>query len=232
MELSGHYETAILVFANSSQEELRHKDIANGAMLFDELTQHTLKKVRKTGLPYFHFSERQQYGDSFGERFVSAIQAVFDKGYENIITLGNDTPQLKVSHILKAHQQLKSKKIVLGPSADGGFYLMALNRLQFCSTEFKNLAWQTSGLVKEISNLMTFSGIEVIRLPTLLDLDNTTDLRIFVDSFQGVLHRLLSIILDLLKLKEGIIDSISSDTHSFFHNNFYNKGSPPAVLHH
>ena len=49
------HRTAILVFAHSSQEELKHKKITNGTSLFDALTQQALKTVQRAGIPYFHF---------------------------------------------------------------------------------------------------------------------------------------------------------------------------------
>ncbi len=131
------HKTAILVFARSSKEETVHKSIYNGAQLFDSLTDYTLEIASKTHLPYFHFSEEQQIGDTFGERFINAIQAVFEKGYEQVITIGNDTPQLKVSHIIEAEKQLSSNKSVLGPSADSGFYLMGLHKSQFDHYAFR-----------------------------------------------------------------------------------------------
>ncbi|CAN0575163.1 unnamed protein product, partial [Ectocarpus sp. 12 AP-2014] len=66
-----------------------------GERVFETLTKETLRKVKRTKQPYFHISEKEQTGNSFGERFTNAIQTVFDKGYEHIITVGNDTPQLK-----------------------------------------------------------------------------------------------------------------------------------------
>ena len=106
------HKTAILVFANSSQEEISHKAIPKSGLLFDMLTQRTLKTVKKTKLPYFHLTEEHQVGDSFGERFTNAIQMVFTKGFEQIITIGNDTPQLRVSHILDASGHLENGKEV------------------------------------------------------------------------------------------------------------------------
>jgi len=73
--------TAILVFANSAKAEMQIKPIRKGAVLFDKLTQETLQKVKKTGLPYFHISEQEQKGKTFGERFTKAIQTVFENGH-------------------------------------------------------------------------------------------------------------------------------------------------------
>ncbi|MGB5435124.1 MAG: DUF2064 domain-containing protein, partial [Maribacter sp.] len=122
MNAINEHHTAILVFALSSEEEQKRKKIRNGDRLFSALSEHSLNIVAKTGLPYFHYTEKEQVGDSFGERFTNAIQEVFNRGFKQIITIGNDSPQLKISHIQRAAVLLDHNKSVIGPSADGGFY--------------------------------------------------------------------------------------------------------------
>ncbi|WP_422082711.1 TIGR04282 family arsenosugar biosynthesis glycosyltransferase [Ulvibacterium sp.] len=221
-----HQKTAILLFANSGKEELKHKPVENGAGLFDELTKYTLGEVEKTGLPFFHLTEKHQKGDSFGERFAHAIQAIFDKGYDSIITLGNDTPHLHFSHIQEAHAQLKSKKLVLGPSVDGGFYLMGIHRSQFHAVSFANLPWQTSKLFKAIIDWADIGEEELTRLQPLIDLDQLHDVRNLLSRFRtfpkAVLRLLVQIIYRRVQ-KYGFVPT-SIDSH-FLHIPF-NKGSP------
>jgi len=171
------HKTAILVFARSSQEETTHKSIPNGKQLFDALTNHVLKTASKTQLPYFHFSEEKQIGNTFGECFTNAIKEIFDKGYDQIITIGNDTPQLKVSHILEAEKQLNANTSVLGCSTDGGFYLMGLHKSQFHPLAFQQLAWQTSDLSKQLLKRIKSENREVFQLPMLTDIDTSTDIK-------------------------------------------------------
>lgn len=53
-------KTAILIFANSSSEELKTKKIQRSALLFDHLNQKVLKIARSTGLPYFLFQKKNR----------------------------------------------------------------------------------------------------------------------------------------------------------------------------
>ena len=92
--------TAILIFANTAQFEAEQKAFPSSKMLFDKLNTQILKIVNETGLPYYHFSEKEQIGTTFAERFSNAIAAVFKMGYGQVITVGNDTPHLKAYHIL------------------------------------------------------------------------------------------------------------------------------------
>lgn len=170
------HSTAILVFARSSKEEQMQKNINNGIELFNVLTEHTLHTVGKTGIPYFHYTENEQNGDNFGERFTNAIQSVFDKGFDRIITIGNDSPQLKRGHIEDAFHQLDTKKVVLGPSIDGGFYLLGLRKEQFEPTIFRELPWQTSQLTSQLKKHFFANGIQLIQLQWLYDIDDRKDL--------------------------------------------------------
>lgn len=111
---SKHNGTAILLFANSPEEDLNNKCIPNGNVLFSGLTKHTLSVIGQTEIPYFHFTEAEQVGNSFGERFVNAIQYIFNKGFDRVITIGNDTPQLRPADILKADRELGPNNCILG----------------------------------------------------------------------------------------------------------------------
>jgi hypothetical protein len=73
-------KTAILVFANNAEKELLSKSIRS-ASVFDLLNTETLKTVRKTGLPFYHYSEKEQIGKTFAERFTNAIKSIYDRGY-------------------------------------------------------------------------------------------------------------------------------------------------------
>lgn len=219
-ELNEH-KTAILVFALSSQEEQKHKNINNGDHLFNALSEHTLKIVKKTGLPYFHYTEKEQEGDTFGERFTNAIQSVFNRGFKQIITIGNDTPQLKASHIRKTALLLSNDTSVLGPSADGGFYLMGLHRENFDLRKFKDLPWQTSNLGNELKKEFSTTQNSLVQLDRLFDIDNSQDLY-FISKFSNQLT---------LNIKRIIISLIET-TSAFFKIEFIFEGQFQSKIHH
>lgn len=108
--------TAILIFAQSAERESKLKLFLKSEVLFSELNKHTLSTVEKSGLPYFHFSEKEQNGPTFAERYVNAIQSVYDQGYDTVITIGNDTPQLTTKHLHHTVEKLQECPIVLGPT--------------------------------------------------------------------------------------------------------------------
>ncbi|MGB3150839.1 MAG: DUF2064 domain-containing protein [Maribacter sp.] len=224
------YKTAVLVFANSSHEELLHKPMPKSELLFDTLTQETLKKVKKTGLPYFHLSEKEQKGKSFGERFTNAIQTVFDQGFENIITIGNDTPQLQTRHLLETKGALDAGRTVLGPSVDGGFYLMGIHKSNFEPESFKNLPWQRFSLLNRISFILDRSDALLYKLPVLGDIDNIKDVKRLISFRKSISSTLLNLLTLLIAFENRIIDGFFQAILNIFLQRPFNKGSP-LLLH-
>jgi len=219
-------KTAILVFANSAQEELLHKPIIGGGALFEQLTKRTLKIAKSSGLPFFLYSEKNQIGDTFGERFVNAIQETYDLGFENIIAIGNDTPHLSKHHLLESVKQLENNKFVLGPSTDGGFYLIGLPKSQFNPDIFLKLPWQSRHLTKSISLLIKTATTKVIKLQVLYDIDTIEDLKTISkisSHLPIILQKIIKSILHSLQEISQRIKIIKSFNDLQFN---YNKGSP------
>ena len=219
-------QTAVLIFAKSSQEEKKFKSFAKGNALVDELNVTILQTVKNTKLPYFLFTEKEQIGNSFGERFSNAIQSVFEKGFDSVITVGNDSPQLTKRHILKASNEINENKFVVGPSIDGGFYLMGLSKKQFDELAFSDLPWQTSHLEKCISNQISAQQIEIIKLGTLLDIDSASDLKALFKLSQRISGKLLSILSSILNANVSISPSTKLLIGRQEKRNYFNKGSP------
>ncbi|NRD19292.1 DUF2064 domain-containing protein [Winogradskyella eckloniae] len=222
-------QTAILIFANSAEKELMSTSHSS-ADFFELLNTETVKTVKKTGLPYFHCSEKEQIGNTFGERFTNAIAAIYNKGFKQVITLGNDIPHLTANHILKAKDKLTDSDLVLGPSTDGGFYLMGFKKTHFNTTKIQNLPWQTKQLRHCLNTELQQQQIKTTYLETLSDIDDASDFEIILESFKPLAIKIKKL---LLKLRKAIQTYSSFST--VFHGKtvfkkHYNKGSP-ILLH-
>lgn len=206
------------------------KAFPNGKGLFDALNNKTLNTVKNTGLPFFHFTENEQQGSTFGARFTNAIQEVFSRGYDNIITIGNDTPQLKQSHLLKTAELLNRENFVLGSSEDGGFYLMGLKKSHFDLNSFLELPWNTSRLATAISLLVVSNPeVEIYKLQPLKDIDRLIDLKSLLNSFCSISKELKKIILLLLCSDKETFHISEFIRNDFFNEIYYNKGSPTLL---
>ena len=207
-------------------EEIKHKPIHKGVQLFDALTKHTLEIVAKTQLPYFHFSEVHQTGDSFGDRFTNSIQEVFSKGYDYVLTIGNDSPQLKTAHILGAVKQLHTRKLVVGPSTDGGFYLMGFHKSQFNASQLSKISWQTSRLAKELYAVAEDQTLEIVQLQSFLDIDTSDDIKAILNFIPSLGEELRRVLLTCFYLPEKKYIVFTSYDQNLSYYTPHNKGSP------
>lgn len=220
------HKTAILVFANSAEKEASTKPFSSSKDIFEILNTQTLNIAKEAGLPYFLHSEEQQVGSAFGARFTNAIQSIYSKGFDAVITLGNDTPHLTTNHILKTLEKLKTYDMVLGPSTDGGFYLMGLKKAHFNTEYFLKLPWQTSKLNRSITKLKTTNKTSITYLEVLTDIDTVSDIRLVIQSFKKLSKVIKHLLLKLVLLIKTCFSKRPITFISYFQKHYLNKGSP------
>lgn len=218
--------TAILVFANSAKRDSGIKKIGVDVTLFEALTAQALEITKASGLPYYHFTEKEQHGNTFGERFTHALQSVFDKGYAHVIAIGNDSPQLKTHHLLEAHRLLQQRKSVLGPTMDGGFYLIGLRRSQFDMGQFQALPWQSPSLLREIQAYFASNGEPVTLLNVLIDVDSKRDIKRLFNFTKTLAKRWLALFSIIFHQKITIYNIHKKVFKTNFLDIPFNKGSP------
>ena len=181
MRASVQKHIALLIFALSPEEELQQKGITGEMGLYSLLNQHTLKLAEKLGIPYFHFTEKEQVGNTFGERYIHAIKKLFSRGYEGVITIGNDTPGLTSGHLQTAYSMLQMDRAVLGPSLDGGFYLLAIPKSSFSEQDFSSVSWKTAGVFRQMRRYLEKINGSLCLLDILGDLDDREDIDSILD---------------------------------------------------
>ncbi len=175
-------QTAILIFSRTArQESMVKRLVANRAgnnQLTQELIRHTLATCSGTSIPLRTCYSTKQSGHSFGERLGNAIEAVFAEGFSNVIVVGNDSPGLTAAHLLKAKEQVESGILSLGPSNDGGTYLIGLRQQDYQRSQFLSLAWEQPQLQASFKAYANSVGATVAWLQRLHDIDSAKDLRI------------------------------------------------------
>lgn len=123
-------------------------------------------------MPVFHYDEKLQHGNSFGERFANAFEEVFARGYDAVIAVGNDCPALKNVNWEQVSHSLNENAPVLGPSLRGGVYLLALPRACWNKAKLLNVRWQTPHVLQDLTRLWS----SVTRLQAARDLNSKADL--------------------------------------------------------
>jgi glycosyltransferase A (GT-A) superfamily protein (DUF2064 family) len=104
------------------------------------------------------------------------MQHAFAQGYEHLLVMGNDCPQLDVALLRRTLPALATCGVVLGPATDGGVYLMGVARQYFEPATWTGLPWQTNMLGNALAARAKAAGAVVHYLPCLADVDNEQDL--------------------------------------------------------
>ena len=118
-----------------------------------------------------------QAGIDLGERMMTAFQSVFALGYDAAAIIGTDSPDLPLSIIEDAFLALENERTdaVFGPSADGGYYLLAMKR--FHASLFQGIEWSRSTVLRMSLARAAQAALRVALLPEWYDLDRVEDLK-------------------------------------------------------
>ena len=146
------------------------------------LLQDTLDKVRKFSsvlylsgsgsLPFKpEVPVQRQTGADLGERMKLAFQQEL-RHHSKVAIIGTDSPTFPAEQISKAFEALDRHEIVLGPSEDGGYYMIALRRM--IPEIFRDVPWGTGEVLG--STLEKISGHSHLLLETYFDIDLPEDL--------------------------------------------------------
>ncbi len=122
-----------------------------------------------------------QRGDKFGERLLAAAEDILACGYGSVCLIDSDSPTVPKAAFEQAVAELarEGDRIVLGPSHDGGYYLIGLKRAH--AAVFENITWSTSSVCEETVERVRTAGLEVVLLPLWYDVDDGATLAILRD---------------------------------------------------
>jgi rSAM/selenodomain-associated transferase 1 len=124
---------------------------------------------------------RQQIGKDLGDRMLHAFQEALNL-YNKVIIIGTDSPTFPVSAFQEAFLRLEDHDVVLGPSEDGGYYLIALNKL--IPEIFENIPWSTDKVLPV--TLERLAKRKVSLLERCFDVDHPADLERLKNELQDL----------------------------------------------
>ena len=118
-----------------------------------------------------------QRGDNFGERLYFAAEDLFRCGFESVCLIDSDSPTVTAKSFSRAIELLSSggDHIVLGPSDDGGYYLIGFNKLH--SELFERIDWSTDVVLNQTKQSARKIGLDVKLLTSGYDVDDAGSLR-------------------------------------------------------
>ncbi len=117
----------------------------------------------------------QPPGD-LGFRLQVGISAAFSSGLHKVVAIGTDCPELEVALLDHAFRWLSQADVVLGPAADGGYYLIGLNAPH--SELFRDVDWGTHRVFRQTIDRADELDLTVRLLPELRDVDRPEDVRV------------------------------------------------------
>jgi rSAM/selenodomain-associated transferase 1 len=117
-----------------------------------------------------------QHGTGLGERLIHSLEYFFNLGCTGVMAIDSDTPTLP-THCLQQAIELLSRPdvdVVIGPSEDGGYYLIGLRAMH--QELFVDMPWSTSTVLPETVRRTASLGLRVAWLPAWFDVDTPGDL--------------------------------------------------------
>ena len=124
-----------------------------------------------------HFQLVAQRGEAFGARLAHAFEDLFALGFASVCLINSDSPSVPATAYRQAVNLLAQPgdRVVLGPSDDGGYYLIGLKQLH--QRLFQDIAWSTERVYQQTVARAEEIGLTVEKLPTYFDIDDRAGLR-------------------------------------------------------
>jgi rSAM/selenodomain-associated transferase 1 len=123
------------------------------------------------------FALLPQRGQNFGERLYFAVEDLFKCGFSSVCLIDSDSPTVPAENFAEAVELLGTRedRVVLGPSDDGGYYLIGVKKPR--RQLFEQIDWSTERVLNQTIQRATEIGLKHKLLPAGYDVDNDASLR-------------------------------------------------------
>jgi len=185
-------------------ESLGHEETTNLYLCF---LKDIIEKVNRLSVPFFiYFTPNNkkrdferllgnnltyvpQIGDDLGQILYYGFRASLKMGYISAIALASDVPDLPESILDEAVLKLKTFDSVIGPSIDGGYYLIGLQKNAVRKKLFQGITWSTEKVYAQTMNKIEEEKISCYPLTPWGDVDVIDDLERLLSSKDSMFHR-------------------------------------------
>jgi len=160
--------------------------------VYNKLSEHTravASQVEATRFLYYDseinfqddwsqnlFEKKIQVTGDLGSRMSDAFETCLER-CNKVLIIGSDCPELSLAFIESAFRKLEFADVVIGPTLDGGYYLLGMKAHH--DFLFADMTWSTDTVFSETENRIKKNGLLYALCPTLSDLDNIDDLNKF-----------------------------------------------------
>jgi rSAM/selenodomain-associated transferase 1/rSAM/selenodomain-associated transferase 2 len=147
--------------------------------LFYTEAEEKEKVMRWAGSKYLY---ALQEGKDLGERMLHSFELAFSHHAKKVIIVGTDVPDLNAGIIKEAEKKLNEADLVIGPSNDGGYYLLGMKKVN--PELFQNIIWSSTSVFEATIEKAKKLKLRIAELNTLRDIDTKKDL----DEWMGMPH--------------------------------------------
>ena len=122
------------------------------------------------------FNKDVQATGDLGERMHTAFKTCLALN-DKVVIIGSDCPEITSEIIETAFRRLDLADVVIGPTLDGGYYLLGMKKSH--SELFMDMKWSTATVFSDTIERIQQKGSLYSKMPILSDLDNIEDLNKF-----------------------------------------------------
>jgi rSAM/selenodomain-associated transferase 1 len=115
-----------------------------------------------------------QQGERLNERLQAVFNVCFEQGFEGVVAMNSDSPTLPGDYLVEAFERLETADVVLGPSEDGGYYLIGLKRP--IPEIILPVQMSTETVLADTLTLIAANDLTVELLPAWYDVDTVAEL--------------------------------------------------------
>lgn len=181
---------ALLVFIRDAHDEARDKPIfqydeARNKQLYTYLNQRIVSVAESSPFDFYVISTQQQVGDDFADRFKNAFKSIFEMGYDAVVSVGNDVPQVNSKTIDQVVDKFEKHDVVIGKTTSNGAYTVGLTKYAFTKCDFDAVDWSSKNVVCSINKRSHEQGSSYYQLePIFHEINTHQDLRTFIKCVQ------------------------------------------------
>src|SRR5262245_44075290 len=122
------------------------------------------------------FALQPQVEGDLGTRMRLFFEGELDDGAERVILIGSDSPTLDPTVVISAFLCLEGRDVVLGPSTDGGYYLIGARGA--VPPIFEGISWSTPDVLGQTIDRLKDTGLSLAILPPWYDVDTPASWRV------------------------------------------------------
>ena len=122
-----------------------------------------------------------QRGGDLGARMAHCFHQAYSKGFNRVLLIGSDSPDLPAEIIDEAFTSLEEVDSVIGPAFDGGYYLIGFTKGSFTPEVFVSMLWGTETVLKQTTDILKKNNRTTHLFPRWGDIDTLEDLRQFFE---------------------------------------------------